>query len=143
MNRAVYASSASNEWETPKDFFAAVHAEFHFTLDAAATKENRKCERYYDAKADGLSKSWANETVWCNPPYGTALPKWVRKCHDEAEHATVVALIPARTDTRWFHDYIYHKAEVRFIRGRLRFSGSKNSAPFPSMLVIWRRRNGA
>lgn len=79
--------------------------------------------------------------VFCNPPYGRELAKWVKKCYDESEHALVVMLIPARTDTRWFHDYIYGKAEIRFIKGRLRFGGSNCNAPFPSMVVIYDKTN--
>lgn len=133
-------SSKTDEWATPQDFFDALDAEFHFTLDPCCTRENAKCAKHYTKEENGLALSWVNETVFCNPPYGRELPKWVRKCHDEARHATVVMLIPARTDTRWFHDYIYGKAEIRFIKGRLKFGDSKNSAPFPSMLVIFRRR---
>lgn len=138
----VHFSSKSNEWATPQDFFDEINKEFHFTLDVAATHENRKCTKYFNIKDDALTKSWANEIIWCNPPYGRELGKWVLKAHDEAQgfNTTVVMLIPARTDTKYFHEYIYHKAEIRFIKGRLKFGDSKNSAPFPSMLVIFNHK---
>lgn len=90
---------------------------------------------------DGLSLDWGGSTVFCNPPYGTALPKWIKKSYEEAKKpgTTVVMLIPARTDSRAFHEYIYRKAEIRFIKGRLKFGGSKWNAPFPSMVVVFRR----
>ena len=87
-------------------------------------------------------KIGGGEVVFCNPPYGRELPKWVKKCYEESHHADVVMLIPARTDTRWFHDYIYGKAEIRFIKGRLKFGNAKQSAPFPSMVVIYRASQG-
>lgn len=139
MNKELMFSSRTDQWATPQDFFDALDAEFNFTLDPCSTHENAKCAKHYTVAENGLSQSWEGETVFCNPPYGRELPKWVRKCHDEAHHATVVMLVPARTDTRWFHNYIYGKAEVRFIKGRLKFGGHKNAAPFPSMLVIYRR----
>lgn len=138
MNAVMFSSKTDN-WSTPQDFFDRLDAEFHFTLDPCADEQNYKCTKYYTREQDGLTKSWEGETVFCNPPYGRELPKWVKKCHDEAKHATVVLLMPARTDTRAFHEYIYGKAEIRFIRGRLKFGGSSNSAPFPSMVVIYRK----
>lgn len=139
---AVMFSSKTDNWATPQDFFDRLDAEFHFTLDPCADDLNHKCAKYFTKEQNGLEYSWKGETVFCNPPYGRELPKWIKKCHDEAEHATVVMLIPARTDTRAFHDYIYGKAEIRFIRGRLKFGGSKNSAPFPSMVVIYKSKGG-
>ena len=139
MNDVMY-SSKTCEWETPQAFFDTLNAEFHFTLDACATPENAKCDRYFTREQDGLSQDWTGETVFCNPPYGREMSKWIQKC---AEHGlsggVAVMLIPARTDTKAFHQYIYGKAEIRFIKGRLRFGGSNNSAPFPSMVVIFRR----
>lgn len=139
MNTEVLFSSKSEMWETPQDFFDKLDDEFHFDLDVCATHENAKCKRYYTPEMDGLSRPWEG-VCWCNPPYGKPTRKWVRKAHDEAYkgNCTVVMLLPARTDTAWFHDWIYGKAEIRFIRGRLKFGGSKNSAPFPSMVVIFR-----
>ena len=137
MNTDVMFSSATDMWATPMPFFRALDAEFHFTLDVCATKENAKCATYYTPEQDGLAQDW-NGTCWCNPPYGRQIGKWVRKAAES--NATVVMLLPARTDTAWFHDYIYGRAEIRFIRGRLKFGDSKNSAPFPSMVVIFDRR---
>ena len=136
MNTEVMFSSASCEWATPPEFFKALDAEFHFTLDVCATVENAKCRNYFTAEQDGLAQSWGG-VCWCNPPYGRQIGAWVQKASES--DATVVMLLPARTDTAWFHDYIYGKAEIRFIRGRLKFGGSKNSAPFPSMVCIFRK----
>ena len=137
MNKELMFSSKSNEWSTPQDFFDKLNDEFHFTLDPCATQESTKCKKYYTIKDNGLSKSWENEIVFCNPPYGREIKKWVKKAYEESKNAKIVMLIPARTDTSYFHDYIYNKAEIRFIRGRLKFGNSKNSAPFPSMVVIF------
>lgn len=142
MKTDVVYSSKSSEWATPQDLFDKLNEEFGFTLDPCATDQNHKCEKYYTKADDGLAKDWLGEVVFCNPPYGRDLPKWVRKCFFEAMYGgckLAVMLIPARTDTQWFHDYIYGKAEIRFIKGRLRFGGSTMNAPFPSMLVIFRR----
>lgn len=133
-------SSNTDMWETPKEFFDALNKEFSFSLDVCATKENAKCENYFSPEQDGLSHEWTG-TVWCNPPYGRGVVKWVRKASESARNgATVVMLLPARTDTKWFHEYIYGKAEIRFIRGRLKFGKAKNSAPFPSMVAVFRGR---
>jgi phage N-6-adenine-methyltransferase len=133
-------SSNTNEWETPRALFEKLSEEFRFTLDVAATKENRKTEKYYDIKQDGLLQSWDTDgAVWCNPPYGRTLGKWVKKAYEESENNLVVMLIPARTDTTYWHDYIFPYAEVRFIKGRIKFSGI-GSAPFPSALVIFDRK---
>lgn len=133
-------SSNTNEWATPIALFARLDAEFHFDLDPCCTHENAKCERHFTQDEDGLSRSWGGCRVFCNPPYGRELPKWVRKCYEESrkKDTLVVMLIPARTDTSYFHDYIYHKAkEIRFLRGRLHFNESKQGAPFPSMVVVF------
>ena len=136
-------SSNTPEWATPQGFFDDLNAEFHFTLDPCSTHENAKCEKHYTKEDDGLSKSWGGNRVYCNPPYGRELPKWVKKCYEESLNGSlVVMLIPARTDTRWFHDYIYGKAEIRFIKGRLKFGNAKQSAPFPSMVVVFRASQG-
>ena len=132
----VHYSSKSNEWSTPQDFYDQLNAEFSFTLDPCATHENYKCEKYYTIEDDGLTQSWDNEVVFCNPPYGREIKHWVKKA-SEAKGGVVVLLIPARTCTSYFHDYIYNKAEIRFIRGRLKFGDGKAPAPFPSMLVIY------
>ena len=143
MNSALF-SSATDLWATPQDFFDKLNSEYGFTLDPCATKENAKCEKYYTKEEDGLQQDWGGHIVFCNPPYGRDLPKWVEKAYNESKKpgTTVVMLIPARTDTRYFHDYIYHKAEIRFLKGRLKFGGSKNSAPFPSMVVIYSQTIG-
>lgn len=136
MNTEVMFSSASDEWATPVEFFRALDAEFHFTLDVCATAENAKCRNFFTVDDDALAQSW-NGVCWCNPPYGRQIGVWVKKAAESG--ATVVMLLPARTDTKWFHEYIYGKAEIRFVRGRLKFGGSKNSAPFPSMIVIFNK----
>ena len=138
-------SSATDLWATPQAFFDALDAEFNFTLDVCALPENAKCNNYYTPEMDGLARPWTGR-VWCNPPYGRTIGKWVRKARISVAVGAevVVMLLPARTDTRWFHDYIYGKAEIRFIKGRLKFGGAKNSAPFPSMICVFRRaENGA
>lgn len=139
ISTALY-SSKTDDWSTPQDLFDTLDAEFDFTLDPCASDANHKCAKYYTAAENGLKQSWAGERVFCNPPYGRAIKSWVRKCCEESTKLCVM-LIPARTDTAWFHDYIYHKADIRFIRGRLRFGNSRNSAPFPSMIVIFRGKN--
>lgn len=131
----VLFSSESTEWETPQDLFNELDKEFHFTLDPCATELNAKCKRFFSWVDDGLSQSWDGERVFMNPPYGREVGSWVRKA--AVSKALVVCLLPARTDTRWFHDYVYHRAEIRFLRGRLRFVGASNAAPFPSMIVIF------
>lgn len=134
---SVHFSSKTNEWATPQDLFDKLNKEFLFTLDPCATPENAKCAKFYTAEDDGLLQSWDNERVFCNPPYGRQIKEWVKKA-TEATGGVVVLLIPARTDTSYFHDYIYRSgAQIRFLRGRLKFGDAKNSAPFPSMVVIF------
>lgn len=136
MNDVLF-SSKSVIWETPQDLFDKLNAEFHFDLDVCALPENAKCEKYYTPEDDGLLQPW-NGVCWCNPPYGRTIGKWIQKAYETfAGGGTVVMLLPARTDTKWFHEYIYNKAEIRFIKGRLKFGDSKNAAPFPSMIVIF------
>lgn len=137
MNDVIY-SHKSDEWATPQDVFDALNDEFHFELDPCATSENRKCEKYFTLAENGLQKNWGGAKTFCNPPY-SKIGEWVEKCYKESEHGTVVMLIPARTDTRWFHKYIYGKAEIRFVKGRIKFGGARNGAPFPSMIVIFRK----
>jgi phage N-6-adenine-methyltransferase len=135
----VHFSSKTNEWYTPQAFFDKLNKEFNFEIDVAATTENAKCKKFYTEADNGLMQSWDNMRVWCNPPYGRGLKEWVKKASlSIVGGGVIVLLIPARTDTSYFHDYIYGKAEIRFIRGRLKFGDSKNSAPFPSMIVIFR-----
>ena len=142
MNTQVMFSSETDNWATPQDFFDQLNARFSFTLDPCADAKNHKCERYFTREDDGLNQDWGGNIVFCNPPYGREIGKWVKKCHDEAQkpQTVCVMLIPARTDTRWFHEYIYGKAQIEFVRGRLKFGGG-GSAPFPSMVVIFNNRN--
>ena len=139
MNTDVMFSSKTDLWETPQEFFDELNDEFGFDIDVCALPENAKCDQYYTPEQDGLSQPWQG-VVWCNPPYGRDIGKWVQKEYEEnkKENNFIVMLLPARTDTKWFHEYIYGKAEIRFVRGRLKFGGSKNSAPFPSMVVVFR-----
>lgn len=132
-------SHSSDEWETPNDLFQKLNEEFHFTLDACASDDNHKCDNYYTKENDGISKNWGGRTVFCNPPY-SEIAKWVEKCYREGtkDNTTVVMLIPARTDTRYFHNFILHRSEIRFVEKRVKFGGSKWNAPFPSMIVIFR-----
>lgn len=138
MNKGLF-TSRTDEYETPQDLFDKLDQEFHFTLDPCSTDENAKCEKYYTKEQDGLAQDWTGETVFCNPPYGRQISKWIKKCYDHYKNGgTAVMLIPARTDTNAFHDFIYGIAEIRFIRGRLHFNGLKINAPFPSMMVVYR-----
>jgi phage N-6-adenine-methyltransferase len=136
----VMFSSERQTWETPWSFFRALDAEFHFTLDVAASAENTKCARFLSVEENGLGADWGREVCFCNPPYGKKLTGlWIEKAWLAWQSgATVVCLVPARTDTEWFHRYCLGQAEVRFIKGRLRFVGAQHAAPFPSMLVIFR-----
>ena len=131
-------TSNREDWETPQALFNELDMRYHFTLDPASTHENAKCEKHYTKEENGLIQSWAGETVFCNPPYGRNIGEWVKKCAEESSRAKVVMLIPARTDTAYFHDYIYRKAKVTFLRGRLKFErggAAMQAAPFPSMIV--------
>lgn len=142
MMNPVLFSSNSEEWETPQALFDALDQEFHFGLDVCATDQNRKCDNFFDKKINGLEQNWGGYgTIWCNPPYGSQIAAWCKKASEAAQAGhTTVMLIPSRTDTRWFHEYIYKKpnVEVRFIKGRLRFGNAQNPAPFPNMIVIFR-----
>lgn len=150
MNKDVMFSSAKDDWETPKEFFEELNKEFGFDLDPCADEKNHKCPVYFTKKDDGLSMDWGGHVAFCNPPYGrNTTGKWVKKAYDTLKKAwsyktktVVVMLIPARTDTKWFHEYIYNKpgVEVRFLKGRLKFAGAKYPAPFPSMVVVFGRR---
>ena len=137
MNNEVLFSSKTDDWSTPQEFYDLLNAEFNFTLDPCADGTNHKCDKYFTKVQNGLVQDWSGERVYCNPPYGKGIQEWVAKC---ANHDGIaVMLIPARTDTKWFHQFVYNKpnVEVRFIKGRLKFGNSKNSAPFPSMVVIF------
>ena len=130
-------SSNTDEWATPQDLFDALDATFHFTLDPCATPENAKCAKFYTKEQDGLKQDWGGAVIWCNPPYGREIGKWIQKC--AAHKGVAVMLIPARTDTRWWHSYIDKNpdAHVYFIKGRLKFGDGKNPAPFPSAIVVY------
>ena len=141
INKGLYTSDSA-EWSTPQDFFDRLNAEFHFTLDPCSTDQNAKCAKHYTKEQDGLSQDWGRETVFCNPPYGGGIAAWCKKCYEHSLNGGIaVMLVHARTDTGWFHDWVYGKAEIRFVRGRLRFGGSKWNAPFPSMVVIYGGNN--
>ena len=139
INTDVMFSSKTDLWSTPQLLFDELNKEFNFTLDPCATHKNAKCKKYYTKEQDGLRQSWENEIVFMNPPYGKEIGEWIKKAYTEhvCANAKVVMLLPARTDTKWFHHWIYKQAEIRFIKGRLKFGNSKNSAPFPSMIVIF------
>lgn len=140
MNTDIMFSSKTDLWETPQSFYDELNKEFQFTLDPCATPSNTKCEMFFTKEMNGLTQNWGGNSVFCNPPYGKEIGKWVKKAYEESKKSdtTVVMLIPARTDTAYFHDYIYHKAkEIRFVKGRLKFGQSKNAAPFPSMVVVF------
>ena len=135
----VLFSSASEEWATPQAVYDKLNEEFHFTLDPCATKQNAKCATFFTKQQNGLLQNWEGHRVFCNPPYGKIIYQWVKKAFEESRkpNTKVVMLLPSRTDIMWFHEFIYKKAQVRFIKGRLKFGNSNNSAPFPSMIVIF------
>lgn len=146
ISKALF-SSASGEWETPQKVFDYYHARYNFTLDPCATPENAMCPTFFTKEADGLRQSWSHHRVWCNPPYGRGIGAWVEKAHYHKEWGGLaVLLLPARTDTQWFHKYIwavsrpYDGIRVELLQGRLKFGGAKNSAPFPSVVVIFSGR---
>lgn len=136
INDGLFSSSTS-EWETPKSFFDSLDAEFGpFDLDPCATSSNHKCPVFFTKEDNGLNLPWTGR-VFMNPPYGREVYLWVEKAYEESQKgATVVCLLPARTDTQWFHDYCT-RGEIRFVKGRLKFGGQANSAPFPSMVVVF------
>ena len=141
INEALF-SSASCEWETPQDFFDEWDAKFHFDLNCCATDENAKCARYFTKEDDAFKQKWTGR-VWMNPPYGRDIGLWMRKAYEsvlDGDAEAVVCLVPSRTDTKWFHEYAM-RGELHFVRGRLKFggSGSKNSAPFPSVVVVFEK----
>ena len=133
-------SSKTDMWSTPQKFYDELNKEFNFNLDPCSTNENTKCEKHFTIDDDGLKQDWQGCTVFVNPPYGRVIKDWVKKCYEESlkPNTRVVMLIPARTDTIYFHKYIYHMAkEIRFLKGRLKFGECTNSAPFPSMVVVF------
>ena len=136
---AVGFSSETGDWDTPQNFFDKLDAQFEFTLDACATEANAKCDKYFTAEQDGLAQDWKGHTVFVNPPYGRGIGTWLQKGYQESlQHNTlVVMLIPARTDTKWWHDYVMKAKEVHLVKGRLKFGDSENAAPFPSAVVVF------
>ena len=150
MNNVHY-SSETNEWATPEDVYLALHREFDFTLDPCCTHDNAKCERHFTLTEDGLSRDWGREIVFMNPPYGREIILWMQKAYESSlKGATVVCLVPAHTDTKWWHDFAMN-GEIRFLRGRIKFKGpdtlhrfmasKTTSAPFPSAVVVFRPHN--
>ncbi|GHU72158.1 DNA N-6-adenine-methyltransferase of bacteriophage [Clostridia bacterium] len=138
MDKCLFTSN-SGEWETPQAFFDKLDDEFHFDLDVCATAENAKVARYFTKEQDGLAQSWAGSVAWCNPPYGKGIELWCQKCYESSLNGvTVVLLVPVRSSTKWFHDWVLGKAELRFVRGCLHFSEAKHAAPFPSLVAVYR-----
>ena len=139
MNTDLMFSSKTDMWSTPQKFYDELNKEFNFNLDPCSTHNNAKCQKYFTIDDNGLNQDWQGHTVFCNPPYGRVLKEWVQKSYEESlkPNTKVIMLIPARTDTIYFHKYIYNIATIRFLKGRLKFGGCKNSAPFPSMVVIF------
>lgn len=144
INKGLFTNN-SNEWETPKELFQKYDDIYHFTIDLASTKDNTKCERYYTKEDNSLLKDWSGETGWLNPPYGKEISLFVKKAYDTImnnKNTTIVMLIPARTDTSYWHDYIFNNkyVKIEFLRGRVKFLCNgirKQSAPFPSAIVIF------
>ena len=134
INQGMFTST-TDQWATPQDFYDKLNEEFGFTVDVCALPENAKCSVYFTPEIDGLKQDWLG-VCWCNPPYGRGIGEWIKKASQS--EATVVCLVPARTGTAWWHDYAMKADDIRFIRGRLKFGGSKNSAPFPSAVLVYR-----
>lgn len=135
MNAGLF-SSAREDWETPQDLFESLDRKFGFLLDVAASADNAKCARFYDIATDGLKQPWTGRN-WMNPPYGRKIGVWCAKADAEADKGNLtVALLPARTETKWFHDHCA-RWHIVFVRGRVRFSGSNINAPFPNMIVFF------
>jgi phage N-6-adenine-methyltransferase len=136
LNDSLY-SSAKMDWGTPESLFRALDEEFAFDLDVCATHANAKCRRFFSPQDDGLSKSW-DGMVWMNPPYGRGIDQWVRKAYSESASGCVcVCLLPVRSDTKWWHDYVMKSKEIRLLTRRLSFDGAKNKAPFPAAIVVF------
>lgn len=144
MDKVLF-SSVDTTWETPQEFFNTLNEEFNFTLDPCCLPETAKCNKFYTPKENGLIQDWSGETVFVNPPYGKEINKWAEKCHKEAKKGTVIVmLVPVRTSTRWFHNWIYGHAEIRLLKGKLKFllnKQIKGNAPFASMVVVFNGKN--
>ena len=138
MNSDLMFSQKTDVWGTPQHVFDVLHAEFGFTLDPCTNGENAKCGKFYTEKEDGLAQDWGTEVVFMNPPYSDC-KGWMKKAIESAKAgATVVCLVPARTDTKWWHEYAMN-GEIRLIKGRLKFGDAKGNAPFPSAVIVFRR----
>jgi phage N-6-adenine-methyltransferase len=135
MNRVHFISTGS-ERETPQRFFDELDREFHFERDVCASRENFKVTAFWDEGDDALKQEWKG-VLWMNPPYGRVIGTWLKKAWESRATATTVCLIPARTDTQWWHQYVLQADELRFIKGRLKFQREKDGAPFPSAIVIF------
>ena len=141
INSGLFTSN-SDDYGTPQKLFDELNAEFNFDVDVCASASNAKCRRYFSVEENGLVQDWSKfKTCYMNPPYGRQIIDWIQKAYESSlQGSTVVCLLPARTDTKWFHEYCL-KGEIRFLRGRLKFNDGKNSAPFPSMIVIFRGKD--
>jgi len=142
----VHFSSEDQTWETPQDFFNKLNNEFNFTLDPCCSLKTAKCKKFYTEEHNGLNKDWSDEIVFMNPPYGRQIKHWIKKAKQESKKgAIVVCLIPSRTDTIYWHEHIFAEekkgnCEVRFLKGRLKFGNAKNSAPFPSAVIVYKNQ---
>ena len=142
MNIKLMYSSNDTTWSTPQDFFERLDNEFHFTLDPCCVPSTAKCSTYFTPEIDGLKQSWEGYTVFMNPPYGRKIGAWLEKAYNESlKGTTVVCLIPSRTDTKYWHDFCMKAAEIRFVKGRLKFGNSTSSAPFPSAVVVFKNNS--
>ena len=139
---AVMTSSVDMKWATPQSWFDYLDLEFGFTLDPCCQHETAKCRRHFTPEEDGLAQPWTDERVFMNPPYGREIKPWMEKAYRECRDngALVVAFVPARVDTEWWHQYAAKATEVRFPKGRVKFAGADNSAPFPVAVVVFRPR---
>ena len=139
QTQKIMFSSKTSAWGTPQSFYRKLDMEFNFTLDPCASESNAKCPKYYTEEQNGLIQDWEGETVFMNPPYGRDIKDWIKKAHEESQkpNTTVVCLIPSRTDTKYWHNYVMQAKEIRFVKGRLKFGDSKNAAPFPSAVVVF------
>lgn len=137
---AAMFTSKTDMWDTPQEFFDKLNEQYHFDIDVCATPQNAKCTTFFTPEQDGLAQEWFG-TCWMNPPYGRSISKWVRKAYESSikNGATVVCLVPARTDTAWWHDYCM-RGDITFIRGRIKFGNSKDNAPFPSAVVVFKHK---
>lgn len=146
MNKVLF-SSKKEDWTTPKELFFKLDYIYNFTLDPCSDEFNHLCDKYYTIKENGLLQSWKNEVVFCNPPYGRKIYDWVKKCYLENinNNVEIILLIPSRTDTKFFHDFLYHnkRVDIYFIKGRLKFGNADNTAPFPSLIAHFRSKKSS